>query len=119
MIRRPPRSTLFPYTTLFRSSAPRSSTSRRPSAATEEGPPCPPPLEGPQRAPAGRPPSSRSAGAAGLGRVGGVALRRRVDHRAGGRLGDLRPGRGGHRVVDGGSGGVTAGGLGALAQRGQ
>src|SRR5258708_24390811 len=29
MIRRPPRSTLFPYTTLFRSSSPRSRTSSR------------------------------------------------------------------------------------------
>src|SRR2546430_10837681 len=30
MIRRPPRSTLFPYTTLFRSTAPRAVTSRPP-----------------------------------------------------------------------------------------
>src|SRR5687768_17829820 len=37
MIRRPPRSTLFPYTTLFRSRAAR----RRPSAATSSGRPCP------------------------------------------------------------------------------
>src|SRR5258708_11852452 len=37
MIRRPPRSTLFPYTTLFRSSLPR--TKRTPHA------PCPPPRE--------------------------------------------------------------------------
>src|SRR2546421_3153551 len=42
MIRRPPRSTLFPYTTLFRSScsrptsdaAPRSASSRRPGSAS-------------------------------------------------------------------------------------
>src|SRR2546425_9067149 len=35
MIRRPPRSTLFPYTTLFRSPSPsRSHTSRRPTRGT-------------------------------------------------------------------------------------
>src|SRR2546423_2091042 len=34
MIRRPPRSTLFPYTTLFRSSCPR-------SGGRPPGPPCP------------------------------------------------------------------------------
>src|SRR5436309_5366060 len=44
MIRRPPRSTLFPYTTLFRSSARRSTTAPRPStplarSGTTAGPP--------------------------------------------------------------------------------
>src|SRR5437868_8728793 len=34
MIPRPPRSTLFPYTTLFRSSKPRSSTRERPRGAS-------------------------------------------------------------------------------------
>src|SRR3989442_11941002 len=34
MIRRPPRSTLFPYTTLFRSSTPSSIRSTRPSTPT-------------------------------------------------------------------------------------
>src|SRR3712207_9182431 len=33
MIRRPPRSTLFPYTTLFRSAASRSEASRSPASA--------------------------------------------------------------------------------------
>src|ERR1017187_10902658 len=33
MIRRPPRSTLFPYTTLFRSASPRSTASCRPTAS--------------------------------------------------------------------------------------
>jgi hypothetical protein len=46
-----------------------------------------------------------------------VALGRRVDHRAGRRLGDLRAGRGVHRVVGGRGGRVAAGGLGSLAQR--
>src|SRR6202795_5112058 len=41
MIRRPPRSTLFPYTTLFRSAAPKKK-SRRPSTA-ECAPPAPAP----------------------------------------------------------------------------
>src|SRR3712207_7703540 len=35
MIRRPPRSTLFPYTTLFRSSPTGSATRRRPSSTSE------------------------------------------------------------------------------------
>src|SRR2546422_5093688 len=35
MIRRPPRSTLFPYTTLFRSDPSRDGTGRRPIAASE------------------------------------------------------------------------------------
>src|SRR5437773_12401655 len=41
MIRRPPRSTLFPYTTLFRSSRPgtRAGCSRRPSRSTPAGRP--------------------------------------------------------------------------------
>src|SRR5256885_6849285 len=34
MIRRPPRSTLFPYTTLFRSAVPAARNSSRPSGAT-------------------------------------------------------------------------------------
>src|SRR6266436_9364544 len=34
MIRRPPRSTLFPYTTLFRSSAPRSAATPTPARPT-------------------------------------------------------------------------------------
>src|SRR5260370_16236688 len=37
MIRRPPRSTLFPYTTLFRSFRPRHSTRRSCSAADRSG----------------------------------------------------------------------------------
>src|SRR5256885_8748083 len=42
MIRRPPRSTLFPYTTLFRSTCARPRTphrGRRPGEPTEPGPP--------------------------------------------------------------------------------
>src|SRR5256885_3772928 len=49
MIRRPPRSTLFPYTTLFRSPPPR----RKPPAAADCGAPCSPPLWR-QRAPSDR-----------------------------------------------------------------
>src|ERR1022692_2293357 len=37
MIRRPPRSTLFPYTTLFRSSAPTPYLHRRPAACRSRG----------------------------------------------------------------------------------
>src|SRR2546430_7193351 len=37
MIRRPPRSTLFPYTTLFRSSAVRGGAARRPGEAAAAG----------------------------------------------------------------------------------
>src|SRR3989454_10648718 len=37
MIRRPPRSTLFPYTTLFRSPAPRTPRRTRPARATGRG----------------------------------------------------------------------------------
>src|SRR2546428_4358826 len=40
MIRRPPRSTLFPYTTLFRSSAPESARTTRPSARASGPCPC-------------------------------------------------------------------------------
>src|SRR3989442_6327474 len=40
MIRRPPRSTLFPYTTLFRSRAPAA------HARTRRPPPCPRPADG-------------------------------------------------------------------------
>src|SRR5258707_6987409 len=36
MIRRPPRSTLFPYTTLFRSDSGRAATSRRSSCTTPD-----------------------------------------------------------------------------------
>src|SRR2546425_3766816 len=46
MIRRPPRSTLFPYTTLFRSPAPRPQADRRAPArvpCTEHAPSAPPP----------------------------------------------------------------------------
>src|SRR2546422_6204233 len=50
MIRRPPRSTLFPYTTLFRSPAPPAGARRRPR-------PAPPPLG---RAPVGSRRSRRS-----------------------------------------------------------
>src|SRR4051794_41444441 len=38
MIRRPPRSTLFPYTTLFRSASPRRTAAGRPSSAGTAGP---------------------------------------------------------------------------------
>src|SRR2546426_2583265 len=38
MIRRPPRSTLFPYTTLFRSVEPRAQGGRRPGGAGDPGP---------------------------------------------------------------------------------
>src|SRR5688572_31621961 len=38
MIRRPPRSTLFPYTTLFRSVGPRAHPQRRPGAPVGAGP---------------------------------------------------------------------------------
>src|SRR3712207_8878609 len=48
MIRRPPRSTLFPYTTLFRSAPPR------------------PPPAGPTSRPAARPPPPRGAPDAGV-----------------------------------------------------
>src|SRR3712207_6875028 len=41
MIRRPPRSTLFPYTTLFRSNAASPRTARTPAAPSS--PPAPPP----------------------------------------------------------------------------
>src|SRR5256885_4946119 len=37
MIRRPPRSTLFPYTTLFRSAVPREAVDQRPEAAPRDG----------------------------------------------------------------------------------
>src|SRR4051794_41347304 len=46
MIRRPPRSTLFPYTTLFRSWPPRRRAGDRPCsrcACRRSSPPCPPP----------------------------------------------------------------------------
>src|SRR3712207_8228297 len=39
MIRRPPRSTLFPYTTLFRSDSTKSQAPPSPSAATSSGQP--------------------------------------------------------------------------------
>src|SRR5688572_32202813 len=42
MIRRPPRSTLFPYTTLFRSSPPPSSRHSATSSASPAKPPCSP-----------------------------------------------------------------------------
>src|SRR6266576_3805397 len=38
MIRRPPRSTLFPYTTLFRSPPPGASCARRPASRPTTGP---------------------------------------------------------------------------------
>src|SRR5256885_13122437 len=38
MIRRPPRSTLFPYTTLFRSAGPAACAAIRPAAAHRPGP---------------------------------------------------------------------------------
>src|SRR5690349_22074219 len=38
MIRRPPRSTLFPYTTLFRSSRPASARRRRPPSTARRAP---------------------------------------------------------------------------------
>src|SRR3712207_7373291 len=52
MIRRPPRSTLFPYTTLFRSSSPAliSAPTSRPAAATTRSAPAPSPRS-PSRAP--------------------------------------------------------------------
>src|SRR5258708_28365131 len=51
MIRRPPRSTLFPYTTLFRSRArPRSRASRRSSCAHPRCPLHPPALSPPRGA---------------------------------------------------------------------
>src|SRR3712207_8560643 len=50
MIRRPPRSTLFPYTTLFRSTATKGRTQQRP-------------------APRGRPPAPRPTPAFGSGRT--------------------------------------------------
>src|SRR5260370_40547240 len=43
MIRRPPRSTLFPYTTLFRSTGSGSACRRSPPASPTCGPPSPPP----------------------------------------------------------------------------
>src|SRR5690348_18163747 len=58
MLRRPPRSTLFPYTTLFRSA-----TSTRPSPTSRTRPTCgkpPPPSP---------PPSCRSSPATGPGRT--------------------------------------------------
>src|SRR5258706_5574174 len=42
MIRRPPRSTLFPYTTLFRSSPPAEEDGVKPRKASHEAPPFPP-----------------------------------------------------------------------------
>src|SRR5688572_32182223 len=55
MIRRPPRSTLFPYTTLFRSSRPRSCGRRPWGRSAGTGPPtasgrrsCPPPRRRPR-----------------------------------------------------------------------
>src|SRR6266498_5140940 len=47
MIRRPPRSTLFPYTTLFRSSPLPPREARRPSCARRTS--CPPPPRRPRR----------------------------------------------------------------------
>src|SRR2546425_9668830 len=38
MIRRPPRSTLFPYTTLFRSRRPRGLVARRPAVRVQQHP---------------------------------------------------------------------------------
>src|SRR3712207_7713767 len=55
MIRRPPRSTLFPYTTLFRSSGRSGPYPRRPSRAAT---PCPRPS---LRAPSSSPPRGRQA----------------------------------------------------------
>src|SRR5215217_5392412 len=49
MIRRPPRSTLFPYTTLFRSAAPARSADREPRAG---GAGCAPPMRATRAAPA-------------------------------------------------------------------
>src|SRR3712207_9353596 len=40
MIRRPPRSTLFPYTTLFRSSTRSTATGTPPGTCTRRGPSC-------------------------------------------------------------------------------
>src|SRR3712207_7796198 len=68
MIRRPPRSTLFPYTTLFRSCArtpsrPSTSASTSSSPRCEEGP-LPPPLASSRRDPAGgRAPEGSARGA--------------------------------------------------------
>src|SRR2546429_7220559 len=49
MIRRPPRSTLFPYTTLFRSSTTRSIYQNNPNAKETEGRHRLPPLKRPER----------------------------------------------------------------------
>src|SRR6266498_5670065 len=78
MIRRPPRSTLFPYTTLFRSCDP---DRRRPPLSTVSGPSSPPPAplaataDVPRVPSPGTPrrgrPCRRSAGPARAGRRGG------------------------------------------------
>src|SRR5690349_22734379 len=54
MIRRPPRSTLFPYTTLFRSAGPPSGTARRRGCSRRTRPPAAPPPHQASRPPPDR-----------------------------------------------------------------
>src|SRR2546426_11465932 len=107
MIRRPPRSTLFPYTTLFRSRIPSQGRLGRPAAGGGEGR---------RTAPARRPDavsrrmhalvpdrrerprrrsvrSRRSPAAAGTARAVFTGSRRVVDSRLGGQAGGGRSGR--------------------------
>src|SRR2546425_1992266 len=76
MIRRPPRSTLFPYTTLFRSHIPREEDSR---VLDERGPGAEPPVRGdrapPPRSPTGRK-GHRGAGPDGRRRNAGDGTQR-------------------------------------------
>src|SRR2546430_16838357 len=128
MIRRPPRSTLFPYTTLFRSSpgAGRARATSRPSARS-------PSVRAPgtRTAPVGRRPAPRGRPrppgppAAGRARRAARARARRVEGRAGGALPPRRrderldPGAERAREVAGeGARIVDPDGLGDEAQRG-
>src|SRR2546430_5677046 len=86
MIRRPPRSTLFPYTTLFRSGSadcprrPRSSPARPPPPAAPFAPEPPDPPEPPEPPePPGRPPSA-GGGVTGPSRLDRKSTRLNSSH---------------------------------------
>src|SRR2546426_9109136 len=80
MIRPPPRSTLFPYTTLFRSAAPRPAAASGPAvaAAPAPAPPKPAPPPTPTAPDTARPPAAAPAGKGdGGGETAEERLRRR------------------------------------------
>src|SRR3712207_2901769 len=102
MIRRPPRSTLFPYTTLFRSRLRRAV----PAAATRVGRVPARPRVGPGGG-VGVPVRGGQRGARCRGRAAGRGVvRLRGPRPAGGGLGRRRPGRG-HRRARGEGGGAA------------